>query len=91
MKKKITLIVLLLVLVLALSSCKSIERDIKDYKSSWTGLKRTVQVYSQDGKLIKEYEGKIDIEVNDYGNKVKFDVDGKRVIINNAIVIIEEE
>ncbi|PAE45713.1 DUF5052 domain-containing protein, partial [Bacillus licheniformis] len=28
--------------------------------------------------------------VNDYGNKVKFDLDGKRIMISNAVVIVEE-
>ena len=48
-------------------------------------------MYDHNGNLLKVYEGKIDVEANDYGNKVKFDLDGKRIIINNAIVIIEEK
>lgn len=42
-----------------------------------------------DGNLLKTYEGKCDIEEND-SNKVLFDIDGKRVIIYNAVVIAEE-
>ena len=91
MKKKILLISLLVVLLAIAGGCESWKRTVKDIGSSVSGLDRTVQVYSHDGKLIKEYKGRIDVEVNDYGNKVKFDVDGKRVIINNAIVITEED
>ena len=40
--------------------------------------------------MIKRYEGKFDVKIDQYGNKVKFDINGKRVLIYNAIVIIEE-
>lgn len=91
MNKKIIIIALVCILLLTIVGCQSWQRSIKDFGSSVTGLNRVVQVYSHDGNLIKEYEGRIDIEVNEYGNKVKFDLDGKRVIINNAIVITEEK
>lgn len=91
MKKKITCILGGILLCTTLVGCESWNRTKKDFSSNIKGLNRTVKVYSQDGKLIKEYKGKLDVEVNQYGNKVKFDLDGKRVIINNAIVISEEE
>lgn len=64
-------------------SCKSCSSDLNG------GLERTVKVYSQTGELIAEYEGKFDIEENE--GKVLFDIDGKRVIIYNALVITEEK
>ena len=90
-RKMILLFISLLVLSIIFAGCQSWRRGIKDVSSSIGGLNRTVKVYSHDGKLINEYEGRIDIEVNDYGNKVKFDLGGKRIIINNAIVIVEEQ
>ncbi|KNF10074.1 hypothetical protein CLPU_1c02390 [Gottschalkia purinilytica] len=89
--KKILLAAILGISLISLSACtEDTKRSVKDFKSNWTGgLERTVQVYSNDGKLIKEYKGKIDIENKDDGT-TKFDIDGKRVIIKNAIVIIEE-
>jgi len=84
-------IVLLLAVVLGLSGCQAGQRLVKDLSSAHTGLDRRVEVYDHNGNLLKVYEGKIDVEANDYGNKVKFDLDGKRIIINNAIVIIEEK
>lgn len=53
------------------------------------GLDRTVTVYAYDGTVIKTYTGKIDISDNS-DTEVLFDMDGKRVIITNAIVIVEE-
>jgi hypothetical protein len=63
---------------------------------SWTsntggGLERTVDVYDKDGKLIEEYQGKIDVQDTQYGNKVLFDLNGKRTIIYNATVIVQEK
>lgn len=79
-------------MLLPLSACESWERTKKSVSSDFKGgLNRTVQVYSQDGELIKEYRGKLDVQVNEYGNKVLFDLNGKRVTINNAIVITEEK
>ncbi len=92
MKKRTVLICsILAVIALALIGCQTWRRGLKDVSSSIGGLDRIVKVYSHDGKIITTYEGRIDIEVNEYGNKVKFDLDGRRVIINNAIVIIEEK
>lgn len=68
------------------------KRWFKSVVSDYTGgLNRTVTVYDNNSNVIKEWHGKIDVEENDYGNKVLFDLDGKRKTVYNAIVIIEEE
>lgn len=66
------------------------ERVNKDIKSNQTGLYRTVDVYAPDGSLVRTYKGWIDIEDNEYYGKVKFDLDGKRHLIYNAVVIVDE-
>ena len=71
---------------------ESWERTKKGYESEYGGgLNRTITVYDQNGKTIKEYKGKVDIQDSEYGNKVLFDLDGKRVVIYNAVVVAEEE
>ena len=55
------------------------------------GLNRIVKVYSSNGEKLAEYAGKIDIQENEYGNKVLFHLDGKSIILYNAVVIIEEQ
>lgn len=88
---------ILLGLVLALSlvifaGCESMGRDIKTTQSEWVGgLDRHISVYSENGTLLAEYDGKVDIEDNEYGNKVLFDLNGKRTIVYNAVVIIQEK
>lgn len=65
---------------------------MKNVKSNNAGgMERIVKVYSEDGKLIEKYEGKIDIQDTEYGNKVLFDLNGKRVVIYNATVVTEEK
>jgi hypothetical protein len=39
----------------------------------------------------KRYEGKFDVQADKYGNKIKFDINGKRVLIYNATVIVAEK
>ena len=48
------------------------------------GLDRTITIYTADGTILKQYEGKIDIE-QDQGY-VKFDWNGKRYIYYNCYI-----
>lgn len=88
--KKIALIIALVLGCLLFTGCtEEAQRNMKTFQSNWTGgLNRTVSVYSYDGDLLREYTGKFDI--SDSENKVYFDLDGKRVIIQGGIMISEE-
>lgn len=92
-KKRAALITAIaLILMFTSAGCipESCSRNFKSCSSDLDGgLERTVKVYSQTGELIAEYEGKFDIEESE--NKVLFDLDGKRIIIYNALVITEEK
>lgn len=93
MKKKIISLIMVVVLVTCcLVGCsESFERELKSIDSEYGGgLNRTITVYDQNGKVIQQYKGKVDIKNNEYGNKVLFDINGKRVVIYNAVVIAEE-
>lgn len=69
-------------------SCK---REIKSIGSDWGGgLNRTLTVYSYNGDTIRTYKGKFDIRDDGADNQVFFDLDGKRIWIQGAIVISEE-
>lgn len=68
------------------------ERALKTMRSNNSGgLERVVKVYSNNGELIQTYDGKIDVEDTEYGNKVLFDLNGKRVVIYNATIVVEEK
>lgn len=49
------------------------------------GLNRHITIYTADGNVIAEYEGKIDLEDNQ-GGYVLFDYEGKRYTYYNCFV-----
>lgn len=96
LKKKSMFLVFLVgaIITISLTACDSasLERLQKTNDSDQNGgLDRILTVYSNDGKQLAQYEGKFDIEENDAGTKVLFDLNGKRTIIYNAIVIAQEK
>lgn len=85
--KKILIAVLTATSLLCMTGCSSCSRAMTDMKSDFCGgLNRTVNIYNYQGELIATYTGKIDLEVSENCNKVKFDLDGKRYIYYNCIV-----
>lgn len=90
MKNEIYFIILLLFLYFALSVCANWDGFLKDMKSDINGgLNQIVTVYSDTGSPIVVYEGKINIE-SLKGNRIMFDLDGKRIVLYNCSVIVEE-
>lgn len=88
-KKGITGLVVVAILGTTLTGCESLKRIVKSASSDvGGGLNRTVKVLSYDGKIIKEYKGKFDIQVKD--RRVLFDLNGKRISIYNSPLIVEE-
>lgn len=77
-------------LAIHLFGTESGSRAIKNFSSDLSGLNRTLEVYDMTGNLIKTYEGKFDINNNEQG-VIKFDLNGKRHLIYNAIVIVDEK
>lgn len=89
MKKKNLVVIAFIVVLLMMTGCASTSRWVKDVSSEYSGgLNRTVTVYDMQGEPIREYTGKIDVEANE--GKVLFDLNGKRTIIYNATVIVQE-
>lgn len=92
--KKITAFIVtvfvLFVITVSISGCASCSRGMKSLSSDIDGgLDRTVTVYDYNGNVLGEWSGKFDISNND--NEIYFDDEnGKRVIIQNGIVICEE-
>ena len=89
MKKKIAVFALLAAIALALTGCASGRRAWKSFGSDISGgLNRTVTAYSYDGDVLGQWSGKFDVSESE--NETFFDINGKRVIIQNAIIINEE-
>ena len=86
MRKKVLLTVLSVVMILLLTGCATWDRAVQDMKSDLNnGVQRTIRVYTVNGDLMAEYNGKIDLETNQ-GGYVKFDFNGKRYIYYNCFV-----
>lgn len=96
MKTKFKIIGVILAIILLIAAVyfimpSSLKREIKDVKSDWTGgLNRHLTVYTADGNVLAEYDGKIDLESNESG-VVKFDFKGKRYMYYNCFVEVIEK
>ena len=92
MKKafKVVAVIGLFAAILSMCGCASLNRFSKSIKSDiGNGLNRTVTVYDYNGKPIKTWSGKFDINEDD--KETYFDIDGKRVIVQGGIMISEEK
>ena len=76
-------------LIFALNGA-NFQRTLKSWKSNYTGgLYRIVSVYDYNGNLLREY-GPAMIDISESENETFFDYNGTRIVIHNAIVIVEE-
>lgn len=84
-------VIVAIVIIFAMFNSSEFQRNFKSTVSNYTGgLNRTVTVYDYDGKPIQSWSGKFDVSENE--NEMFFDDEnGKRVIIQNGIVIVEEK
>ena len=87
----ILVVIILVIGLLALTfSGANFQRTLKSWKSNYTGgLYRIVSVYDYNGNLLREY-GPAMIDISESENETFFDYNGNRIIIHNAIVIVEE-
>lgn len=86
----IIIVALVIGLLVLMFSGAGFQRTLKSFKSNYTGgLYRTVSVYDYNGNLLREY-GPAMIDISESENETFFDYNGNRIVIHNAIVIVEE-
>ena len=89
MKKFIAIVLILIMSLSMFAGCASWQREMKSLGSDITGgLYRRVTAYSYDGDVLGVWEGKFD--VSESTSETFFDINGKRVILQNCIIINEE-
>lgn len=87
--KKFIAIVLVLVMCLSMAGCASWQREMKSLGSDFSGgLYRRVTAYDYNGNVLGVWEGKFDVSAST--TETFFDLNGKRVILQNCIIINEE-
>ena len=80
----------ILVLSVCLTGCGSLQRWIGDVGSDIKGgSQRTATLYSNDGKIIKQWSGKIDMSKD--SRETYMLLDGQRIIIHGGIMVVEEK
>jgi hypothetical protein len=77
--------------VLLLSGCTAMDDMGKDFTSDNVGIPRIVTVYSKTGEVLKRYEGNNVRTTVDASGQVKINLDGKRIQVLYADVVIEEK
>lgn len=87
----ILVVIILVIGLLALTfNGANFQRTLKSWRSNYTGgLYRIVSVYDYNGNLLREY-GPAMIDISESENETFFDYNGNRIVIHNAIVIVEE-
>lgn len=89
MKKFIAIVLVLVMCLTMFAGCASWRRSMKTLGSDFGGgLYRRVTVYDYSGNILGIWEGKFDVQESE--TETFFDLNGKRVIIQNAIIINEE-
>ena len=90
---KITAVILVFIMLFTFTACGISETSKRQWKTAFSdytgGLNRTVYVYDYNGNSLRTYKGKFSVSESD--NETYFDYNGKRVIIQNAIIINEED
>ena len=90
---KTIILAITVVLTAGLTGCtEGAQREIKNWKSEWMGgLNRTATLYSNDGKPIKQWQGKFDMQTATHADRCRlFDVNGKRNVVCGGIFVVEE-
>ena len=93
---RIILAVLVLFAVIILSiifNQASTRRWFRDIQSEFAnGIDRTINIYDMNGDIIKTYDGKFDVEIEN--QKIKFDdANGKRhiIVVGSGTVCIDDK
>jgi hypothetical protein len=89
--KKVAVGIIAIAGTLFLSGCTKIDDMGKDWAADSTGLPRVITVYSKTGDVLKKYERDNVRTSVDSSGQVKINLDGKRIQVLNADVVVEEK
>ncbi len=84
-----TVVALVLLVVFAASGCQRMEKRGKHWESSWSGLNRTITLYTDDGRVLHRWNAKTYIET-DPPVVAFIDSSGREIKIDGGILLVEE-
>lgn len=88
---KYLFICILICLLVAFFSCTERQKkELKHFKSDLVGLKRQVTLYNYDGKIIKQWEGRFKIELQEGPILSWIDDNGKEIKIHGIFTVEEQ-
>ena len=86
----VVLIVVCLVCAwLAASGCQRLDKSEKHWQSAWSGLDRTITLYTEDGRVLHRWNAKTYMET-DPPVVAFIDSAGREIKIAGGIVLVEE-
>ena len=91
MFKKVTVGAIAFIGLVTLSGCTAFNDLGKDWESDTKGLPREITVYSKTGEVLEVFDGDNVRTSVDSSGQVKINLDGKRIQVLNADVIIKEK
>jgi len=83
----ITIVAVLFVGMYVYVSRPSVQQRISQAKSEAIGLDRTITLYSNDGKPIRSWKGRVKVQLE--GGAARFVIQGKAVLISGTYIIEE--
>jgi hypothetical protein len=75
--------------LLAASGCQRTTKMGKHWESSWSGLTRTITVYTDDGRVLHRWNAKTYIET-DPPVVAFIDSAGREIKLSGGIIVVEE-
>ena len=85
------LLIIITICIYAISGCGSCKRTVKNIESDISaGVARVATLYDYNGKVIKRWEGKMDLSNSTIETYLLIDGE-KRVIIHGGIMEVEEK
>lgn len=67
---------------------QSFQQSVKHFQSSVGGLNRTITLYSENGAILKSWQGRYQVETT--GSFARFIDNGKTITISGTIVVEEQ-
>jgi hypothetical protein len=85
----VLLVTFLVFALLAATGCQRMNKAEKHWRSSWSGLDRTITVYTDDGRVLHRWNATTYVET-DPPVVAFIDSAGREIKLDGGIIVVEE-